>query len=151
VVRLGTFSEVRRVLGRPPIACLTGLKTQVAFEGPEDLLHGLPLCVMGADLLGAQAQPVGRVVLAAVSHHQYLQFPRQLVRGVPVRLPQILRQRRPLEPPILLQLADKVPAIITDALEELLRRIPRIEQDSLRFPPQTMPCITQKFQGEFAF
>jgi hypothetical protein len=98
-------------------------------------LHGLPLGIVGAYLLGTQAQPVGRVVLAAVSHHQYLQLPRQLARGVPVRLPQIPRQRRPLAPPILLQLADTVPAIIADALAELLRRLPRIEQDKLRFTP----------------
>ena len=150
MVCLGPLAEVRRVLGRPPIAGLTGLKTHGAFAGPAARLHGVPLCVVGADLLGPQAPPVGRGVLAAGSHHPDFQRPRPLARGVPGWWPQLPRQRRPLAPPLLLQLADKVPARIPAALAQRLRRRPRIAQDTRRFPPQTMPRLTQEFPGAFA-
>jgi hypothetical protein len=37
-------------------------------------------------LLRRQAQPIGDVVLAAVSHDKHLQPPRELPDGMPIRL-----------------------------------------------------------------
>jgi len=57
---------------------------------------------------------------------------------------EIAHQRLSLKTPILLELADKIPAIIAEPLEELFRRIPRVEEDKLGLTAQALACIAQQ-------
>jgi hypothetical protein len=61
---------------------------------------------------------------------------------------QIAHEGTPLEAPILLELADKIPAIIAEPLQELFRRIPRVEEDKLGLTAQAIACIAQQLQGQ---
>src|SRR5713101_2816928 len=130
---LGTKLWPRSLRTGPLVSYLTRLETQVALQHADHFLNLMTPFVVRPYLLGGQGQPVGGVVLTAVSHHKHLQTTGQPPHSMPVRLLEIAMQRLPLEAPIFLQLAHKVPAIIPDALEELFRRIPRIKQDKLGF------------------
>src|ERR687895_891633 len=97
-----------------------------------------------AHLRGSQAQPVGRVVLAAVFHHTYLDLSRQETRGLPIRLAQIRVQRSPLKASILFKPAHKVPAVVAYSLQQRLGGIPRIKQHKLRLAFKPVARITEQ-------
>jgi hypothetical protein len=80
--------------------------------------------VVRPDLFGSQAQPVGRVVLAAVSHHKDFEVTGQHACRPPIWLVQIPGEGPALKTPIFLQLTDEIPPIIAYPLEEGLRGIP---------------------------
>jgi hypothetical protein len=111
---------------------LTAFKAEVALQNANDFFHLLTLPVERAHLFGTEAEPVRRVVLAAVFHHEDLETSGERARRLPRRLRQIPDEWLPFEAPIFLELADKIPPIVPNPFQEWLRGIPRIEEDKLR-------------------
>ena len=65
-----------RLLAKPPVADLTGLQAQRALHRSDDLFNVVADFVVCPYLFGREAEPVGRIVLAAVSHHEHFEAPR---------------------------------------------------------------------------
>jgi hypothetical protein len=122
---------------------LTGIQAHLTFQDPADLFDLLARPIEGPYLCGAQAEPVGGVVFAAVSHHEYFDVPRRIPWRLPVGLLHIAHEGPALAAPVLLELADKIPAIIAAPLAELFRRIPRIAEDKLGLTAQAIAGIAQ--------
>jgi hypothetical protein len=112
VMLVGTRRRLDRSGSAPRVAHLTGLQAQLALQYPDHCFHLVALAVMPPDLFSGQAQPVGHVIFAAVSHHKYFEATRQVPNGVPVRLLEIPAEWLALKAPMLLHLADKVPPVI---------------------------------------
>jgi hypothetical protein len=74
----------------------------MTLQDSDDLFDCLALPIQGAHLFGAEAQPVGGVVLAAVSRHKGLDVAGQKACGLPILLVQILRECLALKTPIFL-------------------------------------------------
>jgi hypothetical protein len=89
MVLLGAFGREGLRVGGPPIACLTGFEPELALQHAEDCFDLLALPVEGPDRFGTEAEPVGRVVLAAVSHHKDLEVAGHIAYGMPIGLLQI--------------------------------------------------------------
>src|SRR5262249_61928787 len=135
----------------PPVARLTGLQAQLILQVFDDFLGLVANFISLPDLVACQAQPVRRIVFAAVSHHNDSDSPGQRADGMPVRVPAKGFQRLALEGPILLQLAYEIPAISPNALEQRLRGIPRIEQDKAGLELEPVAGITQQLQRQVKF
>src|SRR5919197_3307673 len=148
---LNTFTLLALSPRRPPVARLTGPQAQLILQRFDDLLDLVANFVGLPDLVACQAQPVRRIVFAAVSHHNDSESPGQRADGMPVRVPAKGFQRLAREGPILLQLAHEIPAIIPDALEQRLRGIPRIEQDKAGLELEPVAGITQQLQRQVKF
>src|SRR5215467_9715372 len=148
MVLLGALSSPRRRRETPLVACLTAFQTHLTFQAPDDLFALLALPIQGAHLFGAEAEPVGRIVCAAVSHAKYLDISSQRAGRLPVGLLQIAHEGTSLEAPILLELADTIPAIIAEPLAEGLRGIPGVDQNKLRLTAQPVPGIAQELSGK---
>jgi SOS response associated peptidase (SRAP) len=108
----------------------------------------MPLFVVCPYLWGGEGQPVSRVVLAAVSHHEHLQTTRQCPNRLPIRLLEVRTHRLTVKRAIFLQLADEVPPVIPEALEEFFRGIPGVNQDKRGLALEPMARLAQEFQGQ---
>jgi hypothetical protein len=82
--------------------------------------------------------PFRGIVFMAVSHHKDLDISRQIACDLPVGLLQRAHKGTSLEVPILLELADKIPAIIAELVEELVRRILRVKEGQLELTAQAI-------------
>jgi hypothetical protein len=147
-VLLGPRLRPRGPRRNAPVAYLTGCAAQLALDGPDDCLDLMPLLLGPSDLLGGQAQPVRGVVLAAVAHHTDLALTAPVAHGLPIGVLEGEGEGFPLKAPLLLELADKVPAVIAAPLEQFLRGLPRVKEDQLRLTPPAMACIAQKLSGQ---
>jgi len=85
-----------------------------------DFFHLLALPIEGADLGSAEAESVRRVVCAAISHHKDFEAPGYAAESVPVGLLEIAHERTPCKAPILFELADTIPALSAEPVEEQL-------------------------------
>src|SRR5262245_14860758 len=108
---LGAFWRARGRLPSAPATSLTGCEAQWALEHLAHCCDLVPFPVQPAHLWGSAGQPVGGVGLAAVSHDQYFDASRQRACRLPGGLREIAYQSPSLQTPILLELADKIPAI----------------------------------------
>src|SRR5215510_15922991 len=108
----------------------------------------MPFPVQRTHLLGGEGQPVGRRVFAAVSHHKALESPGSTAYSVPGGLREIAHERTPYKAPILFELADKLPPIVTEALQELLRGIPGVKQDKSGLTLEPIARITEQLQSQ---
>jgi len=118
MVLLGALSWPGRRREGPLVACLTAFQTHLTFHDSDDLFDLLALPIQGAYLCGAEAQAVSRIVFAAISYDKYLDVSSQRACRLPVGLLQIAHEGASLEALILLELADKIPAISAEPLEE---------------------------------
>ena len=96
-----------------------------------------------ADLRGRQRQTIGGKVFGAVSDDQHLQAPSQSTSLRPVGLAPIGPQGLAIEPPVLLQAADKVPAIVMNPLQLGLGGIPGITEHQVRATTQTITRLAE--------
>ena len=71
-----------------------------------------------ADLCRRQCEAIGGEILGAVSDNQDFQTPSQPASLGPVGMAPIGPKRLPIEPAILFETADKIPAVISNALED---------------------------------
>jgi hypothetical protein len=141
---LGALPREGLLPGGAPVACLTAFQPQVTFQHSDHLFHFLALPVEGPYLFGTETEPVGGVVLAAVSHHKHLETSHEMACSLPIGLGQIPDERLPFKASIFLELAHKVPSIVPDAFEEGFRGIPRVEEDKLRLTAQAIPGIAEQ-------
>ena len=138
-------------LAGPRVACLTGFQTPMAFSLPDDFYHRGPRALVLPHCLGAQAQPVGRVVLAAVPHHTDFEPSRQIPSRMPIRLPNVGVHGSPFERAVFLRLANEVPPGIPNALAPLLRRIPRVKEDKLQLALEPVVGLAPPLSGPGVF
>jgi hypothetical protein len=86
---------------------------------------------------------MGGVVLVAVSDNEYFEAAAQPADFGPVGEPPMVPHRVSIKPAILLEPTDKIPAIVTNPLQERSGRIPRVKQDVRRVTTQAMAGIAE--------
>ena len=137
---------------RPPMVTrLTALETQLTFEHPVHLLHLLPQSVQTPHLLGFQGQSVGGEILAAVSRHEYFETSGQTTNVMPIRVGTETLERLAIQASIVFQLANEVPSIILETLQQPMRRIPGIKDHKFRLTLQPVAGIAEEFQRQIDF
>jgi hypothetical protein len=60
----------------------------------------------------------------------------------------MLTDRVAIEPAVLLQMADEIPPVVQNPLQQRLRRMPGIKQHILRSTAQTIASIAEQLQGQ---
>ena len=67
---------------------------------------------------------------------------------MPVGLREIAHERTPFKAPILFELADTIPSIVPDALQEFLRGIPGVKQDKSGLTLEPIARLTEQRQSQ---
>jgi hypothetical protein len=104
-----------------------------------------------AYLRGREREAIRGIVLGDVSDHQHFEAPTEPANGGPVRVPPIVTDRVPIEATSLLETADKIPAIVTNALEQGFRGLPGIQEPRGRATAQVIAGIAEHLQGQRIF
>ena len=103
---------------RPLGARLTARQTELILAHFNDFLDLGTGAIEAADLCRRQCETMGGEILGAVSDNQDFQPPSQPASLGPVGMAPLGPKRLPIEPAILFETADKIPAVISNALEE---------------------------------
>ena len=128
--------------------CLTAIQPELILTHPDDFLDLCAHPIEAADLRRRQRQAVGGVVLGAVSDDQDLQTTSQPAALRPVRMAPIGPKWLAIEPAVLLEATHKVPAIVSNALQQGFGGIPGVEEDIRRAATQPIARVAEQLQGQ---
>jgi signal transduction histidine kinase len=133
---------------RPLGACLTAGQAELVLTNPDDFLDLGPEAVEPPYLSRWQHEAVGGVILGAVSDDQDFQASGQPTAVRPIWVPSVGPKRLAIEPTVLLQAADKIPAIVPKPLQQGFGGIPGVKEHILRATAQTIASIAEQLQSK---
>jgi hypothetical protein len=136
------------MLLRPIRARLTAGQGQLILAGADDFLDLGADAIPSAHLCRRQRQPMGGVVLLAVSDHEPCDAPTQPAARSPVRVPPMVTDRLTIDPASLFEAADAIPPVVPTTLEEGFRRRPGLKEDRLGVAAQLITGRAQSLQRQ---
>jgi hypothetical protein len=80
-----------------------------------------------------------------------VEVPGYAASSVPVGVLEIAPERTPCKAPMLVELADTIPPIVTEARQACLRGIPRVKQDKHGLPREPSARLTEQRQSQVVF
>ena len=136
------------VLLCPDEAGLTATQPALIRADPHDCLDLGPPTMQTAHLWGHQRQAIGGLVLLAVSDHEHVEAPTQPAILGPVGMSPMVTEGVTMNPTMLVEPADDIPAVVAKALQQDLRGIPGVKEPGLGTTTQAMAGITQPLQRQ---
>jgi hypothetical protein len=129
-------------------AGLTAREAELVLPDSNDFFNLRAESIEPADLHGRQRQTIGGNVCGAVSDDQYLQPPSQPTSLRPVGIAPIGPQGLAIAPPVLLQAADNIPALVMNALQQGFGGRPGIKEHICGATAPTIARRAEEFYGQ---
>jgi hypothetical protein len=124
-------------------ARLTAGQPELVLAGPDDFLNVGTQAIPSAHLHRRQGEALGGVVLLAVSDNESFEAPAQPTPLGPVRVLPMVPHRMSIEPAILLETADEIPAIVANPLQKGSGGIPGGKEHVVRAAAQPMASLAE--------
>lgn len=128
----------------PLRACLTAGQPEVILTHPDDFLKVGADTIQSTDLGSQSRQAMGGTILGAVSDDQDVPTARQPAGRCPVGMAPIGPKRLTIEPAMLFEVADTIPAVVPKAIQQGFGGIPRLKEHGRRATAEAVAGVAQQ-------